>query len=104
LVWLACGFGGGLWHKDLCGFLTGGMMGLGLAAGELGKDRDEGIKICKAFNSEYWDWWTSKVPPKCGEITGENPNIETTIKTCTNLGQLAAAKVEELIKAAKASG
>lgn len=29
LVWAASGFGGGLYHKDLCGFLAGRIMALG---------------------------------------------------------------------------
>ena len=33
LVWVAGGFGGGMGHQDLCGFLTAGIMAIGLHAG-----------------------------------------------------------------------
>jgi hypothetical protein len=31
LVWVAAGFGGGMQHREACGFLTAGIMDLGLA-------------------------------------------------------------------------
>jgi len=33
LVWAAAGFGGGMYHRDLCGFLTAGIMAIGLGSG-----------------------------------------------------------------------
>ena len=50
LVWAAAGFGGGLYHKDLCGFLTGGIMSIGFFAGTLNKERKE-AKDCLLYTS-----------------------------------------------------
>jgi len=99
LVWLACGYGGGLLHKELCGFLTAGIMSLGLAAGTLKEERAEGKKLCGEMVNKYWDWWTTKAPLRCADIRKEG----TTSTTCSRLGRLAAAKVEELIESAKAA-
>jgi hypothetical protein len=99
LVWLASGFGGGLYHKDLCGFLTSGVMAIGLSAGMLKKERAEGKEHCKQKVKEYWKWWASLAPLHCSEIRKEG----TSSKVCRRLGQLAAVKIEELIKPAKAA-
>jgi len=99
LVWLASGFGGGLYHKDLCGFLTSGVMAIGLSAGMLKKDRLEGKEHCQQNVRQYWKWWTSMAPLHCSEIKKEG----TSSKVCRRLGQLAAVKIEELIKPARAA-
>ena len=99
LVWLASGFGGGLYHKDLCGFLTSGVMAIGLSAGMMKKERAEAKEHCKQKVKQYWKWWTSMAPLHCSEIRKEG----TSSKVCRRLGQLAAVKIEELIKPAKAA-
>jgi C_GCAxxG_C_C family probable redox protein len=99
LVWLASGFGGGLYHKDLCGFLTSGIMAIGLSAGMLKKEREEAKEHCKQKVKEYWKSWTSMAPLHCSEIKKEG----TSSRVCLRLGQLAAVKIEELIKPAKAA-
>jgi hypothetical protein len=43
LVWIAAGFGGGMLHREICGFLSGGCMILGLAAGMLDRDECQGL-------------------------------------------------------------
>lgn len=93
LVWIASGFGGGLYHKDLCGFLTGGIMAVGLRSGMLEKTRKEAKEHCKKLVKEYWKWWTSQAPLHCSEIRKE----ETSREVCVRLGLLAAAKTEELL-------
>ncbi len=95
LVWISAGFGGGLYHRDLCGFLTSGIMAIGLKAGMLEKDRKEKKDRVKSSVNQYWEWWTSQAPLHCSEIRKKG----TSSKVCRRLGQLAAAKVEELIKA-----
>ena len=104
LVWLASGFGGGLYHKDLCGFLTSGIMAIGLSSGMLNKERAEGKEHCKQKVKEYWKWWTSIAPVHCSEIRKEDTSSkeDTGYKVCRRLGQLASVKIEELIKPAKA--
>lgn len=97
LVWVASGFGGGLYHRDLCGFLTGGIMAIGLSAGMLRKERKEAKNDVKQMVKEYWKWWKSVAPLHCSEIRKE----ETTRNVCIRLGQLAAAKTEELISSSE---
>lgn len=97
LIWTSSGFGGGMYHRDLCGFLTGGIMAIGLSAGMLKKERKEKKEHCKQKVKKYWEWWTSVAPLHCSEIRKEG----TSLKVCHRLGQLSSAKVEELIKPAK---
>ena len=99
LIWVASGFGGGLYHKDLCGFLTSGIMAIGLSAGMLNKEKKEAKEHCKHLVKEYWKWWTSYAPLHCCEIRKEG----TSSKVCRRLGQLAAVKIEELIGTDKAA-
>ena len=94
LVWVAGGFGGGLNHRDLCGFLTGGVMIFGLHAGTLPMDRKAAKAACSQKVKEFWAWWVSDVPLHCAEIVEGRKDS----KVCQRLGRLAAAKVEELIR------
>jgi hypothetical protein len=91
LVWAAAGFGGGLYHKDLCGFLTGGIMSIGFFSGTLNKNREEAKGICSDLVKQYWKWWTSHHPLHCAEIRPEG----SPRSICENLGKLSAAKLEE---------
>lgn len=93
LVWAAGGFGGGLGQEDLCGFLTGGSMGIGFHAGMLELEREEAKTQCKEKIREFWDWWTTMAPLHCYEIREGREDY----KVCHRLGKLAAARVEELI-------
>ena len=93
LVWAAAGFGGGMYRKDLCGFLTGGFMALGFACGMLDKPRKEAKEYCGGLVEEYWQWWGQQAPTHCSQIrTGES-----TSQVCMNQGLLSAAKIEELL-------
>jgi len=105
LVWLASGFGGGLYHKDLCGFLTSGVMAISLSSGMLKMERIEGKEHCQQNVKQYWKWWTSMAPLHCSEIRKEDTSSkeDTSYKVCQRLGQLASVKIEELIKPAKAA-
>ena len=94
LVWIASGFGGGLYHEDLCGFLTGGIMAIGLWSGSLNEQRWSAQEACALKVEKYWKWWTSIAPLHCSDILAEG----RTSKVCFRLGHLASAKVEKLIK------
>jgi hypothetical protein len=96
LVWFAGGFGGGMNHKDLCGFLTSGIMAVGLYAGTLSVERKEAREICGRKVQEFWQWWSSTAPLHCADIR----EGRTDFKVCHRLGRLAAARLEELIKPA----
>jgi len=105
LVWIASGFGGGLYHKDLCGFLTSGVMAIGLSSGMLKKERLEAKEHCQQNVKQYWTWWASMAPLHCSEIRKEDTSSkeDTGYKVCQRLGQLTAVKIEELIRPAKAA-
>ena len=94
LVWAAAGFGGGMYQRDLCGFLTGGIMALGFACGMLDKPRKEAKELCGDLVKEYWKWWGSRAPYRCAQLRTEG----TTSQVCVNQGLLSAAKIEELIE------
>lgn len=98
LVWVAAGFGGGMYNKDLCGFLTAGIMAIGLSSGMLKKERREAKDHCGVQVKDYWKWWQSVSPLRCADIRTEG----TSSSICRRLGQIAAAKTEDLIKIAKA--
>jgi len=97
LVWAAAGFGGGMYQRDLCGFLTGGIMALGYASGMLNISRKEAKEYCGGLVKEYWDWWGSQAPYRCAKIRTDG----TTSAVCTNQGLLSAAKIEELLGSIK---
>lgn len=94
-VWAATGFGGGMGQRDLCGFLTGGFIGIGFAAGGLDLERKEAKSRCSPAFKQFWEWWQTQSPPKCADILKAGYGSSG----CARLGQLASAKVEELIKA-----
>ena len=83
-----------MYNKDLCGFLTGGIMAIGLSSGMLNKGRKEAKDHCGDQVDEYWKWWKSVSPLRCADIRTEG----TSSSICRRLGQLAAAKTESLIK------
>ncbi len=97
LVWAATGFGGGMYQRDLCGFLTGGIMALGFACGMLGRPREEAKEFCGRLVTEYWKWWGSMAPHRCAQIRTEGISLQV----CVNHGLLSAAKLEELIEPIK---
>ncbi|MBN1274473.1 MAG: C_GCAxxG_C_C family protein [Candidatus Aminicenantes bacterium] len=97
LVWAAAGFGGGMGQKDVCGFLTAGVMGIGFACGGLDLTREEAKKTCGGLVKEYWKWWADSNPIHCRIIRPEGSSSQI----CVRLGKLAAAKVEELILEAR---
>lgn len=98
LVWAAAGFGGGMQHREICGFLTAGIMDLGLAAGQLKLERPEAKEWSRQWVNAYWSWWTSQAPMRCVDIRKQG----TSSRVCRRLGLLAAAKVEDLISSFKA--
>lgn len=68
IVSVAVGFGGGMLQKDLCGFLTGGIMAVGLFADATrGSDKASRDK-CHLLTKEYFDWWANNYPLHCSEI------------------------------------
>ena len=90
----AAAFGAGMGHYDLCGFLTGGLMALGNAAGTHHKDRKKMKDRVGKMTKEYWKWWESWAPLHCYQL---KPKYDE--NGIINMKKRAAAKIEELIKA-----
>lgn len=93
LVWVAGGYGGGLGQQDLCGFLTGGFMAIGLAAGDLPLEKKEAKRQCREMTNSYWNAWTSMAPIHCKEIR----EGQTDFKVCRRLGKLASVELEKIL-------
>ena len=68
IVRVSMPFGGGMGQKDLCGYLTGGFMAIGLFAGPKKASDNAARKKCSQLAKEYYDWWTKNYPLHCGEI------------------------------------
>jgi len=95
LVWAAAGFGGGMGHQDLCGFLTSGIMAIGLHTGDLEMEKSAAKRHCGRTVREYWTWWLETAPLHCSEIREGHQDFNV----CHRIGRLAAAKLESLFKA-----
>lgn len=93
LVWTAASFGGGMGQKDVCGFLTAGLMAIGMAAGQLKMPRPDAKKISSRESKEFWQWFHTQAPTHCAEIrpVGSSGDI------CRRLGLLAAAQVNHIV-------
>ncbi len=93
LVWVAGGFGGGMQHQDLCGFLTAGFMAIGLHSGTLNIEKKDAKARCSQNVNSYWSWWSSTAPLRCSAIREGRKDF----KVCLRLGKLASIKLEELL-------
>ena len=67
-VCAATGFGGGMGRKDLCGYVTGGVMAIGLFCGAAKGSDKAARQKCQRLTKEYLDWWTASTPLHCGDI------------------------------------
>ena len=86
-------FGGGVGKRDLCGFLTGGLMAIGFAAGERYPDRTEMHRVARELSNAYWDWWVSRGDLHCmGPGTAHETSVEF-----VRMAQRTAVKVEQLL-------
>jgi hypothetical protein len=97
MVWMASGFAGGLMHQDLCGFLTSGVMAIGLHSGDLKMEKNAAMMQCSQKVQQYWTWWTEMAPLHCAQIREGREPMD--FKVCERLGRLATAKIESLLKA-----
>jgi len=91
-------FSGGFGKGDLCGLLTGGLIAMGIAAGKLNEGRAELKQFARPLKDEYWDWWALRGSVHCAELRTRYDGSEE----FTRMTQRAAAKVEQLIKPARA--
>lgn len=97
IVRLATGFGGGMGQKNLCGFLTGGFMAIGLFAGPTkGSDKASRQK-CQNFCKEYFDWWSQNYKLTCKEIGSPCNYKEMGIKSSEFLQKLFERELKKTI-------
>jgi hypothetical protein len=97
--WLdaAAVFSGGFGKGDLCGFLTGGLMAVGIAAGRLHQERAAVKQYARPLKDEYWAWWTDRGPLRCSQLRTLYEGREQFVR----MAQRATAKLEELIEPAR---
>lgn len=86
-------FGGGVGKRSLCGLLTGGLMAIGIAAGQKYADRDQVHTLGRTASNAYWDWWLTRGDLNCMGPGTEHENSEEFVRMC----QRTAVKVEEVI-------
>ncbi len=86
-------FGGGVGKRDLCGLLTGGLMAIGLAAGQKYADRGQVHRVGRRASNAYWDWWASRADLHCMGPGTEHQDAETFVR----LTQRTALKLEEVL-------
>jgi len=93
-------FGGGVGQRDLCGFLTGGLMAIGFLAGERYQDRGLVHRTGRRASNAYWEWWMSRGNLHCMG-TGTNHADE---QEFTRMAQRAAVKLESIMGVLKDGG
>lgn len=86
-------FGGGVGKRDLCGFLTGGLMAIGFAAGKKYADRATMHRAGRVASNAYWDWWLTRGDLHCMGPGTTHGNSEEFLR----MSQRAAVKLEEVI-------
>ena len=90
-------FSGGFSQGDLCGFLTGSMMTIGVAARKLHEDRQAMRAFSRPLAKEYWEWWEAHGPLHCSGLRELYAGDEEFVR----MGQRAVTKLEELIAPAR---
>ncbi|TKJ32378.1 hypothetical protein CEE39_05625 [bacterium (candidate division B38) B3_B38] len=93
LVRLATPFSGGMGQRDLCGFLSGGVLAIGMLFGRTKPDENEKKGKCISLASEYYKWWNSNFPLHCADIRKFGGKEQ-----CTQNGRKAARYLEGLIE------
>ena len=83
-------FGGGVGQRDLCGFLTGGLMAIGFASGEKYQDRRVVHQVGRRASNAYWEWWVGRGDLHC---MGHGTNHEDSAEFL-RMAQRAAVKLD----------
>lgn len=86
-------FGGGVGKRDLCGFLTGGLMAIGFASGHRYRDRRAVHQVGRRASNAYWDWWLSRGDLHCMGSGTEHEDAEQFVR----MAQRGALKLEEVL-------
>ncbi len=86
-------FGGGVGKRDLCGFLTGGLMAIGIVSGSRYSDRGQLHTVGRKASNAYWDWWLSRGDLHCMGPLTTHENSEEFVR----MAQRSAVKLEEVL-------
>ena len=86
-------FGGGVGKRDLCGFLTGGLMAIGFASGQKYTDRQTVHQVGRRASNAYWDWWLSRGDQHCMGYGTDHEGSEEFVR----MAQRAALKLEAVM-------
>jgi len=70
-------------------------MAIGIYAGTLKLEKKAAKDLCRRKVDEYWNWWASTAPLRCGDIREGHKGF----KVCNRLGKLAFVELENLLKA-----
>jgi len=92
-------FGGGVGKGDLCGLLTGGLMAIGLAAGEKYADRAEVHRVGREASDTYWDWWITRGDLHCMGAGTTHETSEEYVRMCQRTAVRLEAVIEEVVVA-----
>jgi hypothetical protein len=90
-------FSGGFGKGDLCGYFTGSMMAIGIAARKLHEDRSAMREFANPRRDEYYEWWQSRGPLHCSDLREMYDGSDQFLR----MGQRAVVKLEELIAPAR---
>jgi len=90
-------FGGGAGKRDLCGLLTGGLMAIGLAAGEKYTDRAEVHRVGREASNAYWDWWLTRSDLHCMGPGTTHETSEEFVRMCQRTAVKLEAVMTELV-------
>ena len=91
--------GGGVGKRDLCGLLTGGLMAIGIAAGEKYADRAEVHKVGRTASNAYWDWWLTRGDLHCMGPGTTHETSEEFVRMCQRAAVKLEAVMEEMVGA-----
>jgi hypothetical protein len=92
-------FGGGVGKRDLCGLLTGGLMAMGLAAGEKHADRAEVHRVGREASNAYWDWWLTRGDLHCMGPGTTHETSEEFVRMCQRTAVKLEAVMNEVVGA-----
>ena len=86
-------FGGGVGKRDLCGFLTGGLMAIGFVVGEQYADRNKVHQVGRKASNQYWEWWMTRGDLHCMAPGTTHENSEEFVR----MAQRCALKLEGIL-------
>ena len=90
-------FGGGVGKQDLCGLLTGGLMAIGIAAGQKFADRSQVHSVGRAASNAYWEWWLTRGDLHCMGYGTTHQTSEEFLRMCQRTAVTLESVMTELV-------